>query len=233
MIKVLVLGDSHSQVFKYCNRKQQKIHFNVIFVPGATAQGAVNPTSKTNALNIFKQKLNDIKQNDFQYVIINLGEVDCGYLIWYRIDKYNISIGDQLKTTTNNLFHFIKTEVLSKFEASKIIVNGSILPTIKDNTNKNILNGQRGSVKASQSDRTLLTIRYNNILKKYSLENGYNYMDITHHILNTNTNTVKTIYLNKKKYEHHLDIENTYPLWLIELCKIIKQHSENITSYHY
>ena len=50
---ILVLGDSHSGIFNYCNTKQQNIHFDVIVVGGATAQGSVNPNSNTNALNIF------------------------------------------------------------------------------------------------------------------------------------------------------------------------------------
>lgn len=221
MIKILVLGDSHSEVFKYCNEKQKKIYFEVIVVGGATSQGAVNPNSKTNALNIFKNELKNIKNNDFEYIIINLGEVDCGFLIWYRKDKYNISIEDQLKITTDNLFNFINLEILPYFESSKVIINGSVLPTIKDNTDKIYLSGARCEVNASILDRTILTIKYNNILKNFCLINGYNYMDITNHILDNQTKIVNTIFLNKNIYDHHLDNENTYNLWLYELYKII------------
>jgi len=221
MIKILVLGDSHSEIFNYCNTKQTKIFFEVIVVGGATAQGSVNPNSITNALNIFTEKLNNIKPHDFEYIIINLGEVDCGFLIWYRKDKYNISVESQLKTTTDNLFNFINLKILPNFESSKIIINGSVLPTIKDNTDKNYLTGARSVVKTSQIDRTMLTIKYNNMLKNYSFVNGYNYMDITDPILDNETKVVKTEFLNKNIYDHHLDNENTYNLWLNELYKII------------
>ena len=221
MIKILVLGDSHSQIFNYCNKKQQNIHFEVVIVPGATAQGSVNPNSNTNALSIFKEKLNNIKHNNFKFIIINLGEVDCGFVIWYRKIKYNIGIKDQLKITTDNLFNFINLEILPYFESSKIIINGSVLPTIKDNTDKKYLTGARSEINASQIDRTELTIKYNSILKNYSLINGYNYMDITNYILDDETKVVNTIFLNKNIYDHHLDNENTYNLWLCELYKII------------
>lgn len=221
MIKILVLGDSHSEIFNYCNKKQTNIHFEVIIVNGATAQGSVNPNSNTNALNIFKEKLNNFKDSKFEYIIINLGEVDCGFVIWYRKDKYNISIEDQLKITTGNLFNFINLEISPYFESSKIIISGSVLPTIKDNTDKKYLTGARSEVNASQIDRTTLTIEYNNILKNYSLVNGYNYMDITNYILDNETNVVNRIFLNKNVYDHHLDNENTYNLWLCELYKII------------
>ena len=49
---VLCLGDSHTLVFKMCNNKQKRWKFNIVEVPGATAQGAVNPHSKTDALRI-------------------------------------------------------------------------------------------------------------------------------------------------------------------------------------
>ncbi len=221
MIKILVLGDSHAEIFNYCNKKQQNINFEVVIVGGATAQGSVNPNSTTNALSIFKQKLNNIKHDNFKYIIINLGEVDCGFVIWYRKNKYNIGIEDQLKITTDNLFNFINLEILPHFESSKIIINGSVLPTIKDNTDKKYLKGARSEINVSQIDRTELTIKYNNILKNYSLINGYNYMDITNYILDNETKVVNTIFLNKNIFDHHLDNENTYNLWLCELYKII------------
>jgi hypothetical protein len=221
MIKILVLGDSHSEIFSYCNKKQQNIHFEVVIVGGATAQGSVNPNSTTNALSIFKERLSNIKHDDFNYIIINLGEVDCGFVIWYRKNKYNIGIEDQLKITTDNLFNFVKLEIIPRFESCKVIINGSVLPTIKDNTDKKFLNGARSEITASQVDRTALTIRYNNILKNYSSMNGYNYMDITNYILDSETRVVKAKFLNKNIFDHHLDNENTYHLWLSELYKVM------------
>lgn len=221
MIKILVLGDSHSDIFNYCNKKQKSIHFEVVIVGGATAQGSVNPNSNTNALNIFKKTIYNITHNDYKYIIINLGEVDCGFVIWYRKNKHNIGIEDQLKITTDNLFNFINLEILPYFESAQIIINGSVLPTIKDNTDRKYLTGARSEINASQIDRTNLTIKYNDILKNYSLINGYNYMDITNYILDNETKVVSTIFLNKDIFDHHLDNENTYNLWLCELYKII------------
>ena len=34
MKNILVLGDSHSRVFTYCNKKQTNINFNVVDVGG-------------------------------------------------------------------------------------------------------------------------------------------------------------------------------------------------------
>ena len=221
MINILVLGDSHCDVFNYCNQKQSKIHFEVVVVGGATAQGAVNPNSATNALILFKNKLKTTNPNEFHYIMIHLGEVDCGFVIWYRKEKYNIRIEDQLKISTDNLFQFIHSEIVPYFEPSKIIVNGSVLPTIQDNTDKNYLMGARSQVNASIQDRTQLTLQYNDQLKHFSFQYGYNYMDITADILDNVSNTVNTHYLNKNIYDHHLNNETTYSFWLRELHQII------------
>jgi len=47
-------------------------------------------------------------------------------------------------------------------------------------------------------------------------------MDITNHILDNKTKVINTIFLNKNIFDHHLNNENTYKLWLYELSKIIR-----------
>ena len=131
--KILVLGDSHArECFSKMKELQPEFDFDVKFVSGATAQGAVNPTSKTNALNIFKKKLAECNADSYHYVMIMLGEVDCGFVIWYRSEKHNISVKDQLHLSISNLFNFIKNEVLEVFNPDQVILAGSVLPTIKD-----------------------------------------------------------------------------------------------------
>ena len=44
-----------------------------------------------------------------------LGKVDCGFVIWVRSKKYNISIDNQINESVTNLFNFIKNEVLNKY----------------------------------------------------------------------------------------------------------------------
>lgn len=104
-MKILCCGDSHTGVFEYCNKMQTKYKFDVCCVGGATAQGAVNPNSKTDALNIFKKKITKSKTDK---ILIMLGEVDCGFVIWVRSKKYNISVDEQINTCVENLFIFIQ-----------------------------------------------------------------------------------------------------------------------------
>ena len=60
-MRILVLGDSHSLVFSHCNKMQKIVQFTVVSVNGATAQGVVNPNSRTDALNHFRKTLKEIK----------------------------------------------------------------------------------------------------------------------------------------------------------------------------
>jgi hypothetical protein len=219
-MNVLVCGDSHTGVFRYSNTKQSKYKFNVCEVGGATALGLVNPNSKTNALPIFSKTIQNTKADK---LMIMLGEVDCGFVIWVRAKRYNITVDEQINESICNLFNFIQKEIINnnKYKPRDIIIAGSILPTIRDNTDKNLLGGARSEVDVSQKIRTIKTIEYNNILKMKCNEHGYEYIDVTNFILDKKENVVKSIFLNKNPHDHHLDNEKTYKLWISQLDTIL------------
>lgn len=217
-MNILVCGDSHTRVFSYCNKHQELFKFNVCEVGGATAQGAVNPNSKTDALGIFSTKLKNTPKAD--KVLIMLGEVDCGFVIWVRSKRYNISVDEQLQTSIDNLFRFIETRVLSYGYLPKdIIITGVILPTIKDNTNKKYLQGARSEVDVDQYTRTQKTLEYNDMLKTRCDDYGYHYIDITTNIMDEN-GLINDYYLSENHTDHHLSNPKTYGFWInkIQLC---------------
>ena len=225
MKKILVIGDSHARCYfkdKKMGNVQSDFHFDVYYVSGATAQGAVNPTSKTNALSKFREILNKINSNDYDYVAIMLGEVDCGFVIWYRAEKYSISVDEQLNLSVNNLFKFIHDEVLLKFKPKQVIVMGSVLPTIKDDQDWGEVCHLRGSIKATQLERTNLTLKYNDILKKTSDKHNYTYIDITRETINENTELIDDDYLNNNKNNHHLSFEKIWKFWINNLKETLR-----------
>lgn len=217
-MNILCCGDSHTEVFNYCNNRQTKFLFDVCIVGGATAQGSVNPNSKTDALNIFKKKINSTHANK---ILIMLGEVDCGFVIWIRSRKYNIDVDEQINISVNNLFTFVNNIIATKnYKNNDIIICGSVLPTIKDNTDKKFLNGARSEVDISQLERTKKTIEYNNLLKVNCDKYGYNYIEIVNDIIGKD-GIVKDEFLNTSPTNHHLNNEKTYKLWLSKLENII------------
>lgn len=208
-MKIKVLGDSHALVFNAYVGEQYD--FDVVVVHGATARGSINPNTSTNALNIYKQSLS---KKDSDKVLIMLGEVDCGYLIWYKSKFENIDPYIQMQDTIDKLFLFVKNEVCEIYNNSDIIITGSPLPTIKDNTDKRYLAGARSEVDALLKDRMELTLEYNNRLRNISNENGYKYIEITDYILDKNMMVVKQEYLSENLYDHHLNPKKTISFWI-------------------
>ena len=217
-MKILCCGDSHTDVFNYCNSRQNRFVFDVCSVGGATAQGAVNPNSKTDALNIYEKKINSTRSDK---ILIMLGEVDCGFVIWVRSKRYNINPNEQINVSVNNLFTFVNNIIeTTNYTNKDIIICGAVLPTIKDNTDKKILSGARSEVDVSQLERTKKTIEYNNLLKINCDKHGYNYIEIVNDILGKD-GIVNDYFLNSDPTNHHLNTEKTYKLWLSKLKNVL------------
>ena len=220
-MNILVCGDSHTWVFRYANKKQSIYNFDMCTSPGSSAQGALNNHSKTNAYKIFMNRIKNTKKVD--KILIMLGEVDCGFLIYVRSKRYNISINEQIDSCVNNLFGMVKSILgtYREYKNTDIIIAGSVLPSIVDNTDKRFLHGSRKEVDVSQLERTKKTLEYNNKLKKKCIENGYHYIDITNDVIGKD-GLISREYVNRNPYDHHLDNEKTYKLWIKQLDKILK-----------
>lgn len=144
--KITVIGDSHVLVFNYYGVRLQFPfkRFDVCSVNGATASGLGNPNSKTQAHRIFSEKIDELTSNDI--VIVMLGEIDTGFLIWYRAQKYQASVDEIFNEVVNKYKNFL---LKLKF-VRKLIVISTPLPTIKDYSNVPIeLLGFRREVTAS------------------------------------------------------------------------------------
>jgi hypothetical protein len=202
--KVYVFGDSHTEVFEYLNVKRKvKIFFDITWVGGATALGLRNPNSKTNALKTFKSKILKIKSKD-RPMIFQLGEVDTGFVMWYRAMKYEEKIEVQLEDTIKVYFEFLDWTKDLGFK--DIIVVSSPLPTIKDNQEWGEVANLRKAVKASQVERTNLTFEYNNRLKEECVKRGFTFLDCDEHLTNKQTSLIDNKFLNKDVNNHHLDL---------------------------
>jgi len=226
--KILVIGDSHSEVFRYIDTNNKDYFFPyVCTVAGATAQGAVNMNSKTNALKIF-QNLIEKYGKKTNKLIIMLGEVDCGFLIWARAKRLGISVDEQIELSLKNLFTFIHNTLENNnndYTKKDIMVAGSILPVIEDNTALKHINGGRAEADVSQEIRTKKTLEYNNRLQEICFKNGYNYIDITKYTLGTD-GLIDTYYTRKENefygdLDHHLDSNKTNSLWQGEIEEIL------------
>ena len=203
--KIHFIGDSHTEVFwnmEFSPWYFWKLTPEIKIVHGATATGLANPNSKTQALSIFENHLKE-KVNKDDYVVFQLGEVDCGFAIWYRAEKHGLSIQKQTQLAIDNYSSLIQKS--RAINGKKTIVCSAVLPTLHDDNVYGEVANLRKEVKANIKERTQLTLDYNRMLKKLAEKNGLNFMDLDQSLLNKKTGIIHSKFLHKDSTNHHLN----------------------------
>ena len=195
---LLVLGDSHTQVFKSGRFPHNFPQFNwdVLTVIGATISGIDNPNSKTNAMQIFTERLD---KRDFSKVILQLGEVDIGFVMWFKAQRDATPIEEHFNVTLSKYQEFIEKV---KDYCENVIVLSVPLPTIRDGEIIGKVANQRSNIKATQAERTELTLRFNRYLKAYCGTKGILFIDLDAISLGED-GLVNDKLRNKDKADHH------------------------------
>lgn len=218
--EIICIGDSHASVFDYINYNSwfSGYYFRTLIIHGATASGIQNPNSTTKARIQFDNFIDSIK-NKNNFLVIQLGEVDCGFVIWYRAEKLNISAEYQLQET---IFNYQKFILSCKNKIQNCIIMSAVLPTIQDNQNFGEIANLRKEVKASLVERTALTIKFNKLMEQFCVKNNILFLNIESQILDKNTKTVKKEFLNENPLDHHLSNKRFGTIILSELNKLVK-----------
>lgn len=195
---IVVLGDSHAQVFGHdlFRINFPFIRFDVCSIGGATISGLDNPNSKTGACERFREKLASIP--DGSQIILMLGEVDTGFVIWYRAEKHGEPVEAMLQKAIDNYIAFIE-EVA---ENHKPIVISTPLPTITDDNNWGEVANLRKEVSVSQVERTRLTLRFNEVIKSCCSERNIDYLNLDPKSLGDDGLVTPSL-LNDDKLNHH------------------------------
>jgi hypothetical protein len=196
------IGDSHTDYLRdaaiygfFADRKISKC-----VVGGATAVGLRNPKSTTDALTILKRSLVELDRSTI--VILQLGEVDCGFVIWYRAQKYGETVDDQLSQSVAAYRAFVQTIQAQGFR--RVIITGAMLPTIPDGHQWGDVADLRREVAAPIAARTALTLRYNEALRKIARELGTGYTDITEILMDSVTGTIHGRFRHPNLENHHI-----------------------------
>jgi hypothetical protein len=208
---LLALGDSHLEALKLAADlgilSVQTSHFSI--VPGATVVGLRNPNSSTDAINIFRASL--LNQSTDSHVIIHLGEVDCGFVIWWRAKQYGESIAEQLKESIDAYGQFVNE--LLEIGFVRICIVGASLPTIRDEVDFGEISNKRAEINIGIGQRTELTFEYNCALSDLARKMGVSYFDITDGVLDRTSNLVHDFFRNQNLWDHHLDPRKTVGIW--------------------
>lgn len=207
------LGDSHIQVFEHVREAGawKRTKFELCIVPGATAQGCVNPNSKTDALQTYRKYLRNVPKQ--KTILFCLGEVDCGFVIWYRAKKYGISVAEQFNLSLANYKQFVKEIEQKGYQ--KIIILSTPLPTIQDDqgwgdvAKLRVEQLTRKKVTVSLKERTDLTFSYNAELRAFCKKNSFVFIDLENQMLDEETGVIKKEFLNNNPLDHHYDYART------------------------
>jgi len=209
MQDILILGDSHSPIFNHPLFKEKfpNLVFNVLTVIGATASGLENPNSTTQAYPVFREA---VSQTAAKQIIVMLGEVDTGFVIWYRAQKYQESVAAMMDKAVASYSRFL-IELTGRFE---VVCISTPLPTIRDNNDWGDIANARREVTASQVERTALTLEFNRIMQQFCLQNDIRYIMLDNVSLG-DSGIVKAELLNSDSNDHHYDPEQ-YSRLLVE-----------------
>ncbi len=215
--KIHCIGDSHAEIFHFIsdNYIWKRTKYDFCIVHGATALGLANPRSTTNAFHIFSKYLENIGREDV--ALFCLGEVDCGFVIWYQAAKKGISVREQFNESLEN---YQKLVIRTAKIARNILILSTPLPTISDNQVWGEVAHARSEVRASLRERTDLTLRYNEALRDFSAKNDFTFIDMQKFTLNPKSNLIDSYFLNADPLNHHLSVEKTAPYIYQELKKI-------------
>lgn len=195
---VVVLGDSHTEVFR--GWQPHGFWFQVAMVPAATASGIRNPNSTTEALPTFRARLAQVRRH--QDVLVVLGEVDCGYVIWRRARRGS-PVEDELERTLAAYAAFLG-EVRAA-HPRRVLVLSVPLPTLPDDaTGWGEVAQKRSDVTASQAERTALTDAFNRRLAELCAAEGHRFVDATSGQRDPATGLVREDLLRRGEADHHL-----------------------------
>ena len=212
--KIIVIGDSHTEVFEGYTGKDYI--FEQVRCHGATARGAISPITKTDSLKVFR---NGLSTKEANRVIIELGEVDCGYLLWMKNKETGEPLLDLMNESIDRLIKFVEEEVYQYFEAKDVIMMSVIPPIVEDMTDKRFLQGQRGEVNPSLDERRSLTRTWNKRLAIECSKRGWKNLNINPKI--TKDEEVISVFRNPNPWDHHLWPATTIKIVMEELEKQI------------
>lgn len=213
------IGDSHARVFERIAQDPDLLpdtRIDVVWVLGATALGLANPNSRTDALPRFRQLVRRIPHDET--LVVLLGEVDCGYLLWYRAQTRPTSVDAEFERSLVNYQAFLADLLDQGFQ--QLVVATVPPPTVDDYTRWTGLDNARSTVTASLPERAELTRRYNDRLREWARGHGVAMLDYEGDVLDPHTKLVRDGYRDPDVENHHL-----HPA---EFARLMARHLANL-----
>ena len=187
-------------------------------VGGATAVGLRHPSSRTQALQAWEQALLPCQPDVVP--VFQLGEVDCGFVIWLRAQRHQEDIDEQLEASLDAYGRFLCRMRDAGYR--DLIVTSAMLPTLRDGE----LDGQVAhlrEVTVSLAERTALTHRYNAGLAALCRREGLRYLDFTPDLRDTRSGLLHDRWRHPDPGDPHLDERRGGRLWVERLTALLRE----------
>jgi hypothetical protein len=172
---VLGIGDSH--IAALAQARVPGAWLRPFGLGGATASGIRNPASQTRARELFEARLALAPR--WQHLLVGLGEVDCGFVIWHRAQRHGIGVSRQLGETLDSYAAFLAELRGSGFRSVSVL--SATLPTVANYADAHGNPGlrMRSAIEVPLAERTELTLAYNAALAERCAAIGAAFVDTT------------------------------------------------------
>jgi len=198
-MKILAVGDSHAEVFKHIKG------VNFLSIKAASAYGLMNPNSITQARKTIIEK---VSSQNWDWIFLHFGEVDCGFLIFQMSEKYNTTIEENIQKSVSRYFSFID-EI--KHESNIMVLGINIPRSTGEATN---LVAKRAKwMKYDYFTRKSINLTFNKVIQNKCNEAGYLYADINDLITDPETGAIKDNLICRKD-QIHMVLAKAADIWM-------------------
>jgi hypothetical protein len=217
------LGDSHLRPVLHAYKAGLFGDVECLFesIGGATAVGLRHPISKTQALVRFREKI--LPWRAGVTPVFQLGEVDCGFVIWLRAQRHGESIEEQTEQSLAAYLGFLREVRDAGYR--DLIVTSAMPPTIREEDVGEVA-GLRKEVTASYAERSALVGAYNRRLEALCAQHDLAFLDFTDDFVDPRTGLLNEAFRNRSALDHHLDNERAGPIWARRVLERFRMDSE-------
>jgi hypothetical protein len=219
MPSIYVIGDSHTEGFKYLENNNLDKRITIVgscVAAGRTAQGL----NKTRNRKIFIDRTISDFDGNADYIALQFGEIDCAYTLWSRMKIHNTTKAEEIEYAIAGIKSLAND--LQEYTVNNIILLGPIIPLVskyQDDVPAYI--SKRRTINESYRERTELVLSFCNKLREEANTLGYLYTDINDNIIDRTTKLAKLKYRDKKTL-HHLGVRTSAKLWTNSMLKLLK-----------
>ncbi|MEO6634069.1 MAG: hypothetical protein ABIN41_00500 [Devosia sp.] len=143
--------------------------------------------------------------------VIHLGEVDCGFVIWWRAAKYGEPVDHQLKVAIEAQLAFVDTLLSAGY--STVVLTAPSPPTIREGIDWGDVANLRREVNVPLKQRTALALEYAQRIGEGAALRGLPYIDFLSITLDPSTGVLLDDFRHPDPRDHHLHPDRMATVW--------------------